>query len=113
MTLGPAMLLLTAAEAFKGRFASILITFGRVPFFFYLAHIFLLHLMAVGWAQFHDGNSTWLFHGLPPMSKPPGFGFSLPVIYVLWLTAVAMLYPLCRWFAQLKQHRRDWWLSYL
>jgi uncharacterized membrane protein len=113
MTLGPAMLLLNAAEAFKGRFASIVIIFGRVPFFFYLAHIVLVHLMAVAWAQFHDGNSVWLFQGLPPMSKPPAFGLGLPMIYVSWLAALAMLYPLCRWFAQVKQRRHDWWLSYL
>jgi uncharacterized membrane protein len=113
MTLGPAMLLLSLAEGFKGRLASILITFGRVPFCFYLTHIFLVHLMAVAWAQFHDGNSSWLFHGFPPLSKPAGFGFGLPMIYVWWLVAIATLYPLCRWFAQLKQRRRDWWLSYL
>ena len=90
-----------------------LITFGRVPFCFYLTHIFLLHLMAVAWALVHDGDAAWLFHGLPPMSKPPAFGFALPLVYVLWLTAVAMLYPLCRWFSELKQRRKDWWLSYL
>jgi uncharacterized membrane protein len=113
MTLGPALLLLGAAEGFSGRFASFLVTFGRVPFFFYLAHIFLLHLMAVAWAQFHDGNVAWLFHGLPPVSKPAAFGFSLPMIYPLWMAAVAILYLPCRWFAQIKQRRREWWLSYL
>jgi uncharacterized membrane protein len=113
MTLGPALLLLNAAEAFRGRLASILITFGRVPFLFYLAHIFLLHLMAAAWAQFHDGNAVWLFQGLPPMSKPPAFGFPLPIVYLLWLLTVALLYPVCRWFATVKQQRKDWWLSYL
>jgi uncharacterized membrane protein len=113
MTLGPAMLLLGAADGLKGPLARILITFGRVPFLFYVAHIFLLHLMAVAWAQFHDGNSAWLFGGLAVVSKPAGYGFSLPTIYLLWLAAVAMLYPLCRWFAMVKQRRRDWWLSYL
>lgn len=113
MTLGPALLLLRMAEGFKGRLASILISFGRVPFFFYLGHIVLVHLTTVAWAQIHDGKSAWLFHGLPPMSKPPEFGFGLPMIYVLWLLMIALLYLPCRWFAQVKQTRRDWWLSYL
>lgn len=113
MTLGPAMLLLSGAGELKGPLARILITFGRVPLFFYLAHIFLLHLMAVAWAQLRFGDSAWLFRGLPPMAKPAGYGFGLPTIYVLWLATVAMLFPLCRWFAALKQRRRDWWLSYL
>jgi uncharacterized membrane protein len=113
MTLGPALVLLSAAEKFKGRLASILITFGRVPFFFYFTHIVLLHLMAVAWAQIHEGNSAWLFAIRPIVLKPSTYGLSLPVVYLLWLAAIAMLYPLCRWFADLKQRRRDWWLSYL
>jgi uncharacterized membrane protein len=113
MTLGPALLLLSVAEHFKGAIASILITFGRVPFLFYVAHIALLHLIAVVWAQFHDGSSAWLFAVRPIVSKPPTYGLSLPAVYALWLSVVAALYPLCRWFAEVKQRRRDWWLSYL
>jgi uncharacterized membrane protein len=113
MTLGPALLLLGTAEVFKGKLAGILVTFGRVPFFFYVAHLYLLHLVAVLWAQFHDGSSAWLFHGRAVLSKPAGYGFGLPMIYLFWFLAVASLYPACRWFAQLKQRRRDWWLSYL
>ena len=107
------MLLLGAAEKFHGRFAGVLITFGRVPFLFYVAHIYLLHFIAVLWAQFHDGSAAWLFHGLPHRSKPPEFGFALPTIYVLWILVVLILYWPCRSFARIKQTRRDWWLSYL
>jgi len=113
MTLGPALVLLHAAERFKGRLVAVLVTFGRVPFLFYLAHVFLLHLIAVVWAQLHDGNSAWLFAIRPVASKPPEYGFSLPLTYLLWLIAVSILYPLCHWFAAVKQRRRDWWLSYL
>jgi uncharacterized membrane protein len=112
MTLGPALVLLWAAEGFTGRVASILITFGRVPFLFYAAHIFLLHSMGVAWALLHDGNAAWLFSIRPIVNKPPEYGLSLPMVYVLWLVAVSILYPLCHWFAELKQRRRDWWLSY-
>jgi hypothetical protein len=38
---------------------------------------------------------------------------SPPVIYVLWVLVVVMLSPVCRWFASVKQRRRDPWLSYL
>jgi hypothetical protein len=51
--------------------------------------------------------------GGPRASFPPGFGFDLWVVYAVWVAVVAMLYPVCRWFAGLKQRRRDWWLSYL
>lgn len=113
MTLGPALILLSFAESFKGRVASIIITFGRVPFLFYVAHIVLLHLLAVIWAQFHDGNSAWLFNPRPIVTKPASYGLGLPIIYLIWLFVVAALYPVCRWFAGIKQRRRDWWLSYL
>jgi uncharacterized membrane protein len=113
MTLGPALLLLNAAEGLKGGVASIFITFGRVPFLYYVAHIVLLHLMAVVWAQVHDGNSAWLFDLRSIMGKPATYGLDLPAVYVVWLTSIVTLYPLCRWFAAVKQRRRDWWLSYL
>src|SRR5262249_23189873 len=99
MTLGPALLLLNVAEKFTASLPSSLIIFGRVPFFFYFAHIVVLHLMAVAWSQIHDGNSAWLFTVRPFVIKPPEYGLSLPLVYLLWLTTVALLYPLCRWFA--------------
>jgi uncharacterized membrane protein len=113
MTLGGALLLLGAVGEPTSGLGRVVVTFGRVPFFFYISHIFLLHAMAVFWAQWHLGDSAWLFRGLPPGSSPPGFGVSLPVVYLLWLIAVAMLYPVCRWFATIKQTHKDWWLSYL
>jgi hypothetical protein len=48
-----------------------------------------------------------------PVTQPPGWPLSLPVVYMLWACVVVMLYPLCRWFAAVKQRRTDWWLSYL
>jgi hypothetical protein len=59
------------------------------------------------------GYAAWLFGGKPILAKPDGYGLSLPLIYVTWIAVVGALYPACRWFAALKQRRKDWWLSYL
>jgi hypothetical protein len=111
MTLGPALILLTALEYARGTWATIVETFGRVPFLFYVAHIVLAHL-AAGIVALATG------HGLEILTNvfvfyPRDWGFGLPVVYVAWLLVVAALYPACRRFAELKRRRRDWWLSYV
>jgi hypothetical protein len=69
----------------------------------------------VGYARY--GQVHWMFESPTiaqfPITPPPGWGFSLPVVYLIWASVVVALYPLCRWFAALKQRRRDAWLSYL
>jgi uncharacterized membrane protein len=112
MTLGPGLIALALFENARGRFAGWLITFGRVPFFFYIAHIYLLHVVAVTAVAFSGADIAWLLQG-PIGTKPDGYGVSLLLIYVLWLGFLLILYPVCRWFATLKQRRQDWWLSYL
>ena len=112
MTLGPGLIGLALFEGARGRLAGWLATFGRVPFLYYIAHIYLIHLVAVAAAAFAGADLAWLFQGTP-MNKPDEYGVSLPVVYVLWLGIVLALYPLCRWFASLKRRRNDWWLSYL
>ena len=114
MTLGPALLALAAFDKARGRLTNIFMTLGRVPFLYYVAHIYLIHLLAVGVAMIGTGgDAAWLLGDVPLMNKPATFGFSLPMIYAIWLAVVAMLYPLCRWFAGVKQRRKNWWLSYL
>jgi uncharacterized membrane protein len=113
MTLGPGLLLLGWFEQAKGLLSRAVVTIGRVPFLVYVAHIFLVHAMAVLLAALVFGDTAWLFRGLPILTKPDDYGVALPVVYALWIAAVLMLYPLARWFAALKQRRRDWWLSYL
>jgi hypothetical protein len=112
MTLGPALVLLAWFERTRGRVADWIITFGRVPFFFYVAHIVLIHALAVAlaWAMF--GDAGWLLGPFPPQ-RPATYGVGLLAIYGIWIYVVAMLYPLCRWFAGIKQRRREWWWSYL
>ena len=112
MTLGPALLLLAAFEHASGRLAAWVTTFGRVPLLYYVAHIFLIHSLAVLVALVVISDASWLFGGAPG-ARPAGWGFGLPVIYGIWLAVVIGLYPICRWFAQVKRRRDDWWLSYL
>jgi uncharacterized membrane protein len=113
MTLGPALLLLALYQGPRTWLGNAVVTIGRVPFLFYVAHIFLVHALAVLLSALFHGDVGWLFEGLPILSKPQGYGFGLGTVYLLWIAAVASLYPLCRWFAGVKQRRKDWWLSYL
>jgi hypothetical protein len=93
------------------------LVFGKVPMFYYLLHVTLIHLIAVAVCYARYGHAYWMFQtpdlGSFPVAFPPGWGFSLPIVYLVWAIVVVTLYPLCRWFSALKQRRRDPWLSYL
>jgi uncharacterized membrane protein len=112
MTLGPALMLLAVLERARGRLADWVTTFGRVPFLYYIAHIYLIHLLAVVYAMLAFGDASFLLTGFP-MQKPAGYGLPLYGLYGVWLVVVVALYPLCRWLAALKQRTRAWWWSYL
>jgi hypothetical protein len=116
MTLGPALVFLWAVDAGTPRWLRPAFTIGKVPMFYYLLHIPLIHLLAIAVCYARYGQTHWMFEspglGEFPITKPPGWGYSLPIIYVVWILVVLMLYPLCRWFAGLKQRRSDNWLSY-
>jgi len=111
MTLGPAAILCSFADRLTGAIKDVLLMFGRVPFAFYVAHFFLIHLLSVflGMIQgftVHQMMTTYRFY-------PKGYGIGLPWVYVVWALVVFLLYPLCRWMAAMKARRRDWWLSYV
>ncbi len=114
MTLGPSLIALAYADRLPDFLARPLATFGRVPLFFYLLHLPLIHLIAVGVAYLRFGFGPELqdvaFSG--PGFFPPNEGCSLPVIYLVWLSVVLLLYPACRGFAELKRQRRGGWMSY-
>jgi uncharacterized membrane protein len=112
MTLGPAMMALAAVEGARGRLAGWVTTIGRVPLLYYVLHLYLIHGLAVLFATITLGDSTWLFGGAP-LRKPVDYGLPLPGVYAVWLSVVVALYPVCRWFAALKQNRREWWWSYM
>jgi uncharacterized membrane protein len=116
MTLGPALLLLWAFDAGIPRGLRPALIIGKVPMFYYLLHIPLIHLIAVAVCYARYGQVYWMFESPTlaqfPITKPPGWGYSLPIVYLVWACVVLALYPLCYWFAGLKQRRGEAWLSY-
>jgi uncharacterized membrane protein len=114
MTLGPSFLLLAWLERSSPlRWAGILVTFGRVPLFFYVLHLYVIHLLAIAVAWLCHQPVHWLFHGAFFRGTPDDYGHSLPFVYLMWIITILILYFPCRRFAALKQRRKDWWLSYL
>jgi uncharacterized membrane protein len=117
MTLGPILLFLRALDARTPRLLRPALVFGRVPLFYYLLHVPLIHLLAVAVCYARYGAVHWMFqsNGMDqfPVTQPPGWPLGLPWVYLIWASVVIALYPLCRWFAGLKRRRGDWWLSYL
>lgn len=116
VTLGPAMIFLAFAEKFTGKISQYVIALGRVPMFYYILHLYLIHIIGVVAAlatgyQFSDMVfTTWVTDS--PNLK--GYGFSLAVTYLVWIAVVLSLYPLCLWYDRYKTANRDkWWLSYL
>ena len=116
MTLGPAILFLALFESrpARGRIQQFFITFGRVPLFFYVLQWFTAHLIGILLHAAFGKNASWFWRSPLDFSPPPpGLGFNLAVVYLAWITGILLLYPLCKWFAGVKQRRRSWWLSYL
>jgi uncharacterized membrane protein len=116
MTLGLVMLFLCAVDARTPRWLSPALIFGKVPMFYYLLHIPLIHLIAIAVCYARYGHIYWMFEspdlGNFPITPPPGWGYSLPVVYVVWTVVVVTLYPVCRWYSGVRQRRTDAWLSY-
>jgi uncharacterized membrane protein len=119
MTLGPTVLLLAFLDGKSPPLLRPLSVIGRVPLFYYLLHLPLMHGIAVGFSYLRYGRVVdGLFMGpagVPTFRHgyPADYGYSLPVVYLVWFAVVVLLYPLCSWFARLKQQRREVWLSYL
>jgi len=117
MTLGPALMILSALESGTPRALRPALTFGTVPFFYFMLHLPLIHLLAVAFCAVRYHEVHWMFESPTldryPFTRPPGWGYALPVVYALWIGLVAALYPVCRWFADVKRRSSDWWLGYL
>lgn len=111
MTLGPAMIGLVVLERIKGPVFDWLEAFGKAPFFYYLAHLYLIHTLTIlagmasgyGFSQMADSYRY----------LPNDYGFSLPVVYLVWFSVLVILYRPTRWFGEMKAKRREWWWAYL
>ncbi len=114
MTLGPTITLLPFVEEVRGPLGRLLATFGRVPMFFYLLHIPLIHVTAILVTFMREGSLDAAFYaGAPFVAMPEAQRWGLPLLYLVWIIDVAILYVVCRWFAALKARRRAPWLSYI
>ena len=111
ITLGPMAVLCAYADRWSGWLKDTMVMFGRVPFAFYILHWYLLRALNMLLATYQgiapEEMMTFFFF------FPPDYGVSLPVVYAIWALVIVMLYPFCRWFAEVKKRRKDWWLSYL
>jgi uncharacterized membrane protein len=117
MTLGPAMLIWAWLDRVLLRKSNPLLVFGRVPLFYFIVHLYVIHALAYLFALVRYGSVEFLKNPLPSLGGPaapypPGFGYDLPVVYVVWILVVALMSAPCRHFARLKERRREWWLSY-
>jgi uncharacterized membrane protein len=114
MTLGPLLIFVSLIESVQNKITNVLSMYGRVPFFFYVLHFYLIHVICViiFFATGHtskeivDTNTPFLF-------RPQHFGFDLPVVYAIWLFVIIVLYKPCKWFDNYRRNHRQWWLSYL
>ena len=118
MTIGPALLFLYWAENRFKRPEGFFATIGRVPFFYYILHFYVVHLVSVLGVWY--AGLPWSYNQLSArnMMQPPPellqYGYSLIVTYGVWLLVIAIMYPLCKWYDRYKRNNRDkWWLSYL
>jgi uncharacterized membrane protein len=118
MTLGPALTVMGLIDKVRLSPKNPLLVFGRVPLFYYVLHLPFIHLIAIALTWVRYGRVGFFMNGSPAMGGPrklfpPDYGWDLWVCYLVWMVAVVLLYPLCRWFAALKERRNEWWLSYL
>jgi uncharacterized membrane protein len=117
LTLGAAFLFLSFTEKLKGKVVNVVSVYGRVPMFYYLIHIYIIHLIAMISSAILPGQNwkIWMLDQPIWFTKDlKGYGFSLPIAYLIWILIVVVLYPLCKRYDAYKQaHKEKWWLSYL
>lgn len=116
ITMGPGLLFLWAIESIKNRLTDFFLVFGRVPMFYYLLHVFVIHILAMLLLMALGGNPKDLILTAEvfAQAKLINYGYSLTIVYVVWVAVVLMLYPLSKRYMQYKAaHRDQWWLSYL
>lgn len=116
ITLGPALIFLAVSENFKGWWVKFFSTFGRVPFFYYILHLYVIHIAAIFAAKITGyGWQAMIFEDWGvSLVDTTGYGFNLITVYLVWIALIMLLYPICRWYDNYKRtHQQYWWLSYL
>ncbi len=117
MTIGPALLFLAWSDNIQDGFTKIVSVYGRVPFFYFVIHFFLIHLFSTiaffmrGHTFAEDAADT-----LTPFIKfiKAGEGVQLRYVYLIWLSIVIIMYPLCKWYDDYRtNHKEKKWLSYI
>jgi uncharacterized membrane protein len=114
MTIGPALIFLSLIETVQNKLTNILGVYGRVPFFYYVLHFYLIHVICVI-AFFATGHTSKDIVDIntPFLFRPQHWGFDLPIMYLIWLFVIIVLYKPCKWFDQYRRSHHQWWLSYL
>ncbi|MDB5211744.1 MAG: hypothetical protein JWQ30_2571, partial [Sediminibacterium sp.] len=112
MTIGPALIVLASLEKVKAKWADVIVIYGRVPMFYYLLHFFVIHFLCMI-VFFATGHTMDQAAGGMMLFRPNEFGYSLGIVYLIWIAIVAGLYPLCKWYSKYKATHTHWWLSYL
>jgi len=117
ITLGPAFIFLALSEQPLNSFTSKIVVFGRVPFFYYVVHIYLIHLFAMIGARMlgYHWSDMILNDRVNRVEKLKGYGFNLTTVYIVWFGLILILYPCCKWFDKYKRahQSKHKWLSYL
>jgi uncharacterized membrane protein len=114
MTVGPGLIALALLENTNGNFKNLLIVYGKVPFFYYVCHFYLIRIVniiffyAIGYSQEHINEPGNIF-----LFRPASFGYNLGIVYLIWFCIIALLYFPCKWFMKYKATHSNWWLSYL
>jgi uncharacterized membrane protein len=114
ITIGIGLLALSFIENVQNKFTTWITTYGRVPFFYYVLHIYLIHVICVVVFYLSGyGAKDIVSPQTPFLFRPQQFGYELYVVYVIWFLVVLLLYPVCRWYNRYKSNHHQWWLNYL
>ena len=113
MTIGPAITILPLLQRMNNGLSRFLMVYGRVPMFYYLLHIYLVHGLALFVGLFVHTPVAYFTDADKVFGPKPNWGFSLPMVYMYWTVIVLALYLPCRWFMNVKMTHKKWWLSYL
>jgi hypothetical protein len=114
MTLGPAMIVMALIENVRSGWSTVVSVYGRVPFFYFIFHFYLIHGLCVI-LFFASGHTTADIADprVPFLFRPLNFGYNLWIVYAIWIAVVATLYFPCRWFYRYKMQHSQWWLKYV